>query len=259
VIGDAIARLGERSLAAIESLGRVAQFGSLAVRATTRGSLRTRRLIDEVYATGVLSLSIITVSGVAVGMVLGLNGYHTLIRYGAEENLGAIVAITLIRELGPVLTALLLAGRAGSAAAGEIGSMVATEQIDGLRMMAIDPVDFVVWPKLSAFLIATPLLSGLFIACGLCGGYLAGVGILGVDAGSYMAGIESSISFADEVAMSLVKALVFGVLVGLIATYHGYTAEPNVAGVSRATTASVVAASVSVLISDYVITALWEA
>jgi phospholipid/cholesterol/gamma-HCH transport system permease protein len=259
MIADGIARLGASSLAALESLGRVAQFGGAALRATPRASRRGRRLVDEIYATGVLSLSIITVSGAAVGMVLGLNGYHTLIRYGAEENLGAIVAITLVRELGPVLTALLLAGRAGSAAAGEIGSMVATEQIDGLRMMAIDPLDFVIWPKLTAFLVATPLLSAMFIACGLCGGYLAGVGILGVDAGSYLAGIEASIAFADEIAMSQCKALAFGLLVGLIATYHGYTAAPHVAGVSRATTASVVAASVSVLISDYVITALWEA
>ena len=259
MIGRSLVRLGARSVSVIESLGRLTAFGGLAVQATPRAMLRFRRLVDEVFATGVMSLSIITVSGAAVGMVLGLNGYHTLIRYGAEENLGAIVAITLIRELGPVLTALLLAGRAGSAAAGEIGSMVATEQIDGLRMMAIDPLDFVVWPKLAAFLIATPLLAALFIAFGLCGGYVAGVTILGVDAGSYVAGIEASITFAEEIAMCLVKAISFGGLVGLIATYHGYTAEPHVAGVSRATTASVVAASVCVLLSDYVITALWEA
>jgi len=254
-----LARLGTRCIAALSGLGRMTVFGSQALQATPRAALRVRRLLDEVFATGVLSLSIITISGAAVGMVLGLNGYHTLIRYGAEDNLGAIVAITLIRELGPVLTALLLAGRAGSAAAGEIGSMVATEQIDGLRMMAIDPLDFVVWPKLTAFLIATPLLAALFIACGLCGGFVAGVSILGVDAGSYLAGIEANITFAEEIAMCLVKAVCFGGLVGLIATYHGYTAEPHVAGVSRATTASVVAASVCVLLSDYVITALWEA
>jgi len=252
-----IEKLGALSLEWLAGLGRLAQFGNRALLASFQRPLRIRRFHDELFATGVLSLVVITVSGSAVGLVLGLIGYNTLAPFGAEQNLGTVVAITLITELGPVLTALLVAGRAGSAVAGEIGSMVATEQIDGLRMMAMDPVEFVVSPKLLAFIVSVPLLSALFIAFGLAGGYIAGVDLLGVDAGSYAAGIESSIDFDDEVMMSMIKSFVFGILVGLISTYRGYTAEPNVKGVSRATTAAVVAASVSVLIADYFITALW--
>jgi len=249
--------LGHHAQSWIIGLGRLAEFGRRSLWAAVCPPLRIRRFQDEMYATGVLSLLVISVSGSAVGLVLGLIGYNTLAPFGAEQNLGTVVAITLITELGPVLTALLVAGRAGSAVAGEIGSMVATEQIDGLRMMAMDPIEFVVSPKLLGFIVTVPLLSALFIAFGLAGGYLAGVELLGVDAGSYAAGIENSIEFDDEVMMSFIKAFVFGILVGLICTYRGYTAEPNVKGVSRATTAAVVAASVSVLIADYFITALW--
>jgi len=254
---DAVAGLGQRTQEWIAALGRLTAFGQQALLAGFRRPLRVRRFLDEIYSTGVLSLLVISVSGSAVGLVLGLIGYNTLAPFGAEQNLGTVVAITLITELGPVLTALLVAGRAGSSVAGEIGSMVATEQIDGLRMMAMDPMDYVVSPKLIAFVITVPLLSALFIAFGLGGGYVAGVELLGVDAGDYTAGIETNIDFDDEVAMSLIKAVVFGSLVGLICTYRGFTSEPNVKGVSRATTAAVVASSVSVLIADYLITALW--
>ncbi len=252
-----VSALGHQVISWIEGMGRIASFGAESTLAGLANP-RLRRFLDEVFAIGVLSLSVITVSGLAVGMVLGLIGYSTLDDFGAEQNLGSVVALTLIKELGPVLTALLVSGRAGSAVAGEIGSMVATEQIDGLRMMAIDPIDFVVSPKLFSFIVVMPLLSALFIAFGLGGGYLAGVEIKGVDPGSYISGIETSITFGDEVVMSLLKAFVFGTLVGLIATYRGYHADPNVVGVSRATTAAVVAASVSVLIADYFVTAHWE-
>jgi phospholipid/cholesterol/gamma-HCH transport system permease protein len=257
MIQQPIAALGRQVVFWVEGLGQIASFGAEATLAGMSNP-RPRRFLDEVYAIGVLSLSVITVSGLAVGMVLGLIGYSTLERFGAEQNLGAVVALTLIKELGPVLTALLVSGRAGSAVAGEIGSMVATEQIDGLRMMALDPLDFVISPKLFSFVVVMPLLSALFIAFGLGGGYLAGVQILGVDPGSYVSGIETSITFDNEVMMTLIKALTFGALVGLIATYRGYHSAPNVVGVSRATTAAVVAASVSVLIADYFVTALWE-
>jgi phospholipid/cholesterol/gamma-HCH transport system permease protein len=252
-----VSSLGRHVILWVEGMGRIASFGAEAAAAGVANP-RMRRFMDEVYAIGVLSLSVVTVSGLAVGMVLGLIGYSTLDDFGAEQNLGAVVAVTLIKELGPVLTALLVSGRAGSAVAGEIGSMVATEQIDGLRMMALDPIEFVISPKLFSFVVSMPLLSALFIAFGLLGGYIAGVEIKGVDPGSYISGIETSITFGDEVMMSLIKAFVFGGLVGLIATYRGYHAAPNVVGVSRATTAAVVAASVSVLIADYFVTALWE-
>ena len=213
--------------------------------------------MDELYGVGVLSLAIVCISGISVGMVLGLQGYNTLVRFGAEESLGAVVGLSLIRELGPVLTALLVTGRAGSAIAAEISSMVVTQQLDGLRMMSIDPLDLIVAPKALAMVVAMPLLSALFIVLGLGGGYLVGVFFLGVDGGNYVTSLEGAIEFSNDVMGSLVKALVFGVLVALIATYKGITAEPHSAGVSRATTSTVVIASVSILIFDYFITALW--
>jgi len=190
-------------------------------------------------------------------MVLGLQGYNTLVRFGAEQSLGAVVGLSLIRELGPVLTALLATGRAGSATAAQIGAMVATEQLDGLRMMSINPVHLVVTPKATAMIVVMPLLSALFIVFGLLGGYTVGVGLMGLDGGIYMSSLQSAVVFRDDVLGSLLKALIFGVIVGLIATYRGYTSEPTSEGVSAATTSTVVVASVSVLIFDYFITALW--
>jgi phospholipid/cholesterol/gamma-HCH transport system permease protein len=190
-------------------------------------------------------------------MVLGLQGYNTLARFGATESLGAVVGLSLIRELGPVLTALLATGRAGSATTAEIGTMVATEQLDGLRMMSIDPVHLVVTPKALAMVVVMPLLSALFICCGLFGGFLVGVKLMGIDGGVYVTGLESAVVFRDDILGSLLKAVIFGVLVGLIATYRGYTSVPTSAGVSAATTSTVVVASVSILIADYFVTALW--
>jgi len=214
-------------------------------------------LIDEVYKIGVLSLIIICVCGTAVGMVLGLQGYNTLVRFGAEQSLGAVVGLSLVRELGPVLTGLLVTGRAGSAVAAEIGTMVATEQLDGLRMMSVDPVDLVARPKAIAMALAMPLLSALFIVTGLGGGYLVGVSLMGLDGGTYISSLQSSVGFRDDICGSILKAVVFGVLIGLIATFRGYTSAPTSAGVSAATTSTVVVGSVTILLIDYVITALW--
>jgi len=238
-------------------LGRLALFGLRILRVALVPPVRVGRFVDELFKLGVLSLLVICVCGLAVGMVLGLQGYNTLVRFGAEQSLGAVVGLSLIRELGPVLTALLATGRAGSATTAEIGTMVATEQLDALRMMSVDPVDLVVTPRAAAMVCVMPLLSALFIVCGLFGGYAVGVGLMGVDPGSYMGSLRSSVDFHDDVLGSFLKALVFGVLVGLIATYRGYTATPTSAGVGSATTATVVVASVSILIFDYFITALW--
>lgn len=254
---NAIQQLGFRSLLVVQTVG---QMGVFAVRLATSALTpppRIRRYIDEVFNVGVLSLPIVCTCGAAVGLALGLQGYNTLTRFGAEESLGALVGLSLIRELGPVLTALLVTGRAGSAIASEIGSMVATEQLDGLRMMSVDPVDFIATPKAAAMVLSMPLLSALFIVFGSFGGWVIGVQVLGIDHGAYLGGLESAIDFSDDVLGSLVKALVFGVLVGLIATFRGYTSAPNVEGVSRATTGAVVQASVGTLIIDYFITALW--
>ncbi|CAG0988534.1 Intermembrane phospholipid transport system permease protein MlaE [Myxococcaceae bacterium] len=250
-------RLGLRCLGIVEQLGRIALFALSLSRAVLSPPARPGRVVQEVFDVGVLSLVIVCISGAAVGMVLGLQGYNTLIRFGAEESLGAVVGLSLIRELGPVLTGLLVTGRAGSAMAAEIATMVATEQLDGLRMMSVDPVHLVAMPKAVAMVVAMPLLSALFIVCAIFGGYVAGVEILGVDSGTYFSSLESSVDFRDDVAGSLLKALVFGVVVGLIATYRGYTSEPTSAGVSASTTATVVVSSVTILVFDYFITALW--
>jgi phospholipid/cholesterol/gamma-HCH transport system permease protein len=249
--------LGWRAIHFVDDLGKMAAFAARLVIVTVTPPTRFRLLVDELFKLGVLSLVIICVSGLAVGMVLGLQGYNTLVRFGAEQSLGAVVGLSLIRELGPVLAGLLTTGRAGSATAAEIGTMVATEQLDGIRMMSVDPIDFVVKPRALGMIFVMPFLSALFIVCGLFGGYLVGVGLMGVDGGVYMSSLESAVVFRDDVVGSLLKAVVFGVIVGLIATYRGYTAAPTSAGVSDATTSTVVVASVSILIFDYFITALW--
>ncbi len=249
--------LGFLALRFVDDLGKLALFTLQILTARFTPPLRGRVFVTELFKLGVLSLIIICVSGIAVGMVLGLQGYNTLVRFGAEQSLGAVVGLSLIRELGPVLTALLATGRAGSATAAEIGTMVATEQLDGLRMMSIDPVHLVATPKATAMIVVMPLLSALFIVCGLFGGYAVGVGLMGLDAGTYMSSLQSAVDFHDDVLGSLLKALIFGVLIGLISTYRGYTSAPTSEGVSAATTSTVVVASVSVLVFDYFITALW--
>ncbi|MFQ5479312.1 MAG: MlaE family lipid ABC transporter permease subunit [Candidatus Binatia bacterium] len=254
---DAVSSMGRVTRHFVRQLGQVGVFASRILTVSLKPPLRLRLFVDEVYKLGVLSLVIICVCGLAVGMVLGLQGYNTLVRFGAEEALGAMVGLSLVRELGPVLTALLAAGRAGSAISAEIGTMVVTEQLDGLRMMSVDPVDYVVRPRALAMTFVMPLLGAIFICAGLIGGYVVGVGRMGLTTGMYMTSLESSIDFSTDVAGGLLKTLVFGLLVGLIATYRGYTSEPTSAGVSAATTSTVVISSVSILISDYFITALW--
>ena len=249
--------LGLRTVNLIAHLGRLTAFVAEIGRNAVRPPWRVRRLVDEIYDVGVLSLAIVCLSGATVGAVLGLQGYVTLSRFGAEGSLGAVVGLSLVRELGPVLTALLVTGRAGSAMAAEIASMVTTEQLDGLRMMSVDPVDFVVKPKALAMLIAMPMLNALFIALALFGGYLVGVKLLGVDGGTYISSMEGSINLEDDIAGTLLKSVIFGALVGMIATYRGYTSEPTSSGVSAATTGTVVTGSVAILLFDYVITALW--
>lgn len=252
-----VTRIGRVATGVTEELGRLAAFAARILAVTLRPPLRFGEFWHELYKIGVLSILIICVSGVAVGMVLSLQGYTTLVRFGAENSLGAVVGLSLIRELGPVLTALLTTGRAGSSVTAEIGTMKATEQLDGLRMMAIDPIDYVIRPKAWAMAVAMPLLSGLFIVSAVGGGYFVGVQLMGIDGGTYMSSMENSVDFENDVAGSLLKAVVFGILVALISTYRGHTAQPTSAGVSAATTSTVVLASVSVLVFDYILTALW--
>ncbi|HWE01993.1 MAG TPA: MlaE family lipid ABC transporter permease subunit [Tepidisphaeraceae bacterium] len=256
-MANPVSKLGFRTLRFVEELGGMAAFAADVTRTVVAPPPRLASFSRELFKLGVLSLIIICVCGLTVGMVLGLQGHHTLVRYGATQSLGAVVGLSLIRELGPVITALLVAGRAGSATAAEIASMVTTQQLDGLRMLSIDPVSFVIKPKAMAMQIVTPLLTAMFICCGLYGGYLIGVGVLGGDAGSYMGSLKSAVDFRNDIACCLVKSVVFGFFLGLIATYRGYTSVATAEGVSAATTSSVVISSVTVLLADYVITALW--
>ncbi len=249
--------LGLRSVRFVNHLGGLALFGVQVAQAIATPPYRFRRLVDATFDVGVLSLAVVCASGAAVGAVLGLQSYTALVRFGAEESVGALVGLSLVRELGPVLTALLVTGRAASATAAEIATMVTTEQLDGLRMMSVDPIDFVVSPKAAAMLLAMPLLNALFIAFAFFGAYLVSVTLLGSDGGTFLTSLESAVNFDDDVLGCFLKAGVFGALVGLLATYLGYHSQPTSAGVSAATTGTVVVGSVSVLMVDYVITALW--
>jgi phospholipid/cholesterol/gamma-HCH transport system permease protein len=240
----------------LAGLGR-AQFFLLQVIASIPALLlRPRLIVQQLYHVGQLSMVIIVLAGSFVGMVLALQGYRTLIRFGAEESLGVFVALVIVRELGPVVTALLFAGRAGSALAAELGLMRATDQLSAMEMMAVDPMRRVVAPRFVAGLISMPLLASIFavMAIGIAGGHAIGVELLGVDAGSYWSQIRGSVELND-ITDGLIKAAVFGFAVTWIAVYQGFTAEPTSEGVARATTSTVVLSSLSILALDFVLTA----
>jgi phospholipid/cholesterol/gamma-HCH transport system permease protein len=217
---------------------------------------RPRLLSKQLYSVGVLSFLIISISGLFVGMVLALQGYYTLSDFGAEEVLGQMVATGLVRELGPVVSALLFAGRAGSALTAEIGLMKATEQLSGIEMMAIDPVKRIISPRFLAGFISLPLLAALFSSVGILGGHLVGVGLLGVDDGSYWSQMQAHLDFYDDIVNGFIKSVVFGFIVSWIALFEGYDAIPTSEGVSRATTRTVVNSAFSILGLDFILTAL---
>jgi len=212
--------------------------------------------IREIYFAGVLSLVIILVSGLFVGMVLGLQGYDTLVRYGSSDALGVLVALSLVRELGPVVAGLLFASRAGSAITAEIGLMKATEQLSAMEMMAVDPIARVVAPRFWAGVISMPLLAALFSAMGVFGGYLVGVRLIGVDEGSFWSQMQAAVDFRQDILNGIIKSFVFGVAVTWIAVFEGYDAPPTAEGVSGATTRTVVTSSLAILALDFVLTAL---
>jgi phospholipid/cholesterol/gamma-HCH transport system permease protein len=242
-------------LAFLERAGRLARFALQLLVITPAGLLRIRPIIEQVYNTGALSLVIIMTCGLFVGMVLGLQGYDLLTRFGSEEYLGTATAISLLRELGPVVTALLFAGRAGTALAAELGLMRATDQISAMEIMAVDPMRRVVLPRFLGGVIAMPLLVSIFIVVGLFGAQLVGVQFFGVDSGSFWSQMRSSVDLSD-VREGLLKGVVFGIACSLIAVYEGYNAQPTAEGVGRATTRTVVISAVVTLILDYILTAL---
>jgi phospholipid/cholesterol/gamma-HCH transport system permease protein len=217
---------------------------------------RPRLVIKQIHFLGNYSLVIIAVSGLFVGFVLGLQGYNTLNRYGSEQALGLLVALSLVRELGPVVTALLFAGRAGTSLTAEIGLMKAGEQLTALEMMAVDPVKTIVAPRMWAGIIAMPILAAIFSAVGVFGGYLVGVQLIGVDPGSFWSQMQSGVDVWSDVGNGVIKSIVFGFAVTFIALYQGYEAKPTPEGVSRATTRTVVYASLAVLGLDFLLTAL---
>ena len=253
---DLIARLGRSGLDFFQRLGRAHILLINILSGVHTLFLRFGLIIQQVFSVGVLSLLIIVVSGLFVGMVLGLQGYNTLVDFGAEESLGVVVALSLVRELGPVVTALLFAGRAGSALTAEIGLMKATEQLSAMEMMAIDPIRRVLAPRFLAGVISMPLLTAIFSAVGVLGGYFVGVGLLGVDDGAYWSQMQAKVDMYDDIYNGVIKSLVFGVVVTWIAVFEGYDAIPTSEGVSRATTRTVVHSALAILGLDFILTAL---
>ena len=216
---------------------------------------RPHLLVEQLHFIGNYSMVIITLSGLFVGMVLGLQGYYTLNKYGAEQSLGLLVALGLTRELGPVITALLFAGRAGTALTAEIGLMKAGEQLSAMEMMAVDPVRRILAPRFWGGIIAMPLLAAVFSAVGILGGWLVGVVMIGIDAGSFWSQMQSGVDVWRDVGNGIIKSFVFGVTVTFVALHQGFEAQPTPEGVSRATTRTVVVASLAVLGLDFLLTA----
>jgi len=252
----ALQKLGASTLATLGSLGRSVLFLLRVVLGLGELVRRPGLLIQQLYSVGVLTLVIIVVSGLFVGMVLALQGYYTLVDFGAEQSLGVLVALSLTRELGPVVTALLFAGRAGSALTAEIGLMKATEQLAGMEMMAVDPERRIIAPRLIAALISLPLLAGIFTVLGIFGAYFVSTVMLGVDGGSFWSQMQAQVSFGDDVMNGMIKSVLFGLVAGWIAVFNGYDCVPTSHGVSRATTGTVVTTSLVVLGLDFVLTAL---
>ena len=250
-----IRQIGQPVTSFIMMLGASGRLLILIVSGLGYALKRPQLIIKEVFFSGVLSLLIIAVSGWFVGMVLGLQGYNTLQRFGSVSVLGSLVALSLLRELGPVLSAILFASRAGSGVTAEIGLMKATEQLDAMSVMAVDPIQRVVAPKFIAGIIAVPLLTALFDSCGILGGHFVGVTLLKLDKGTFWSQMQASVSFHDDVVNGWLKACIFGVIVSLISVYQGLQAEPTAAGVSSATTRTVVHSALAVLAIDFILTA----
>ncbi len=249
-------KVGAFVIESLANLGRASIFLLQVILGFKEILLRPSLLIKELYSVGVLSLLIIVFSAIFVGMVLSLLGYVTLVDFGAEESLGVLVSMSLIRELGPVLTALLFSGRAGSALTAEIGLMKATEQLASMEMMAVDPIRRIITPRFYAGLISMPLLTIIFMLVGIYSGYLVGSVWLGVDEGSFWSQMQSKVELRHDIINGIIKSIVFGFVVTWIAVFQGYNAKPTSEGVSRATTNSVVYSALAVLALDFVLTAI---
>lgn len=254
-IVNLISRLGQGTRETVEDVGHAARsFVSVILNAA--GLWRRPQLIaDQVHFIGNYSLVIIAISGLFVGFVLGYQGYYTLNKYGSEEALGLLVALSLVRELGPVVTALLFAGRAGTSLTAEIGLMKAGEQLAAMEMMAVNPLQRVIAPRFIGGIIAMPILTLIFNAMGIIGGYLVGVVLIGVDSGSFWSQMQAGVDIWKDLGNGIIKSIVFGFAATFVALYQGYEATPTPEGVSRATTRTVVISSLLVLWLDFLLTA----
>lgn len=250
-----VGKLGEMTVNGLWKLGFITRFLCAILLSSGQSFVRLPLVIREIYFSGVLSIVIIIVSALFVGMVLGLQGYNTLARFGSADALGALVSLSLLRELGPVLAALLFASRAGSAITAEIGLMKATEQLDAMAAMAVDPLARVVAPRFWAGVISMPVLAAMFNVTGIIGGFLVGVVMIGLDEGTYWSQMHNAVDFHYDVVNGLIKSLFFGIAVTVIAVFEGYDTTPTAAGISSATTRTVVTSALVILTLDFILTA----
>ncbi|EJL88683.1 putative integral membrane protein [Herbaspirillum sp. CF444] len=256
MISGFFAAIGRTVREFVLGLGFAARMFWTVVRSSGGLWRRPRLITDQIHFIGNYSLVIIAVSGLFVGFVLGLQGYYTLNKYGSEQALGLLVALSLTRELGPVVTALLFAGRAGTSLTAEIGLMKAGEQLSAMEMMAVDPLQRVIAPRFWAGVVAMPVLAAIFSAVGVIGGYIVGVLMIGVDEGAFWSQMQGGVDVWNDIANGVLKSVVFGIAVTFVALYQGYEAKPTPEGVARATTRTVVIASLMVLGLDFLLTAL---
>ncbi|HKK15117.1 MAG TPA: lipid asymmetry maintenance ABC transporter permease subunit MlaE [Gammaproteobacteria bacterium] len=248
--------LGQRALRLFGRIGNSSLFLLRIFRSLPFVAIRPWLFVQQLFSVGVLTILIIVVAGGFVGMVLGLQGYNILVRYNSEASLGTMVGLTLVRELGPVVTALLFAGRAGSALTAELGLMKTTDQLSAMEMMAVDPFKRIIAPRFLAGFFSMPLLAAIFSAVGILGGYFVGVALLGVDAGAFWSQMQKSVDFYEDFMNGVWKSVVFGFVATWIALFEGYDTVPTSEGIGRATTQSVVHASLAVLGLNFVLTAL---
>jgi phospholipid/cholesterol/gamma-HCH transport system permease protein len=249
-----VSRVGAAVISGISRVGYAARFFLAILAHSGTSFMRPRLVIREIYQAGVLSLIIVCMSGLFVGMVLALQGYETLSRYGASESMGVLVATALVRELGPVVAGLLFASRAGSAMTAEIGLMKTTEQLAAMEVMAVDPIARVIAPRFWGGVISLPLLTVLFSTLGVFGGFLVAVKLIGVDSGAFWGQMQAAVDWRYGVMNGVIKSVVFGVAVSLISVFEGYDADPTAEGVSAATTRAVVTSALAILALNFVLT-----
>lgn len=253
---DKIQHLGVVTLASFQRLGRASVFLLEVIASCSDLLVKPALLVKQMFSVGVQTLIIIVVAGVFVGMVMALQSYYALVDFGAEDSVGVMVALSLLRELGPVVTALLFAGRAGSALTAEIGLMKATEQLSGMEMMAVNPMRRIVAPRFMAGVISMPMLATIFSAVGVLGAYVVAVQLLGLDSGAFWSQPQNKVDLYEDIYNGLIKSLVFGLIASWIAVFEGYDCIPTSEGLGQATTRTVVYSSLAILFMDFILTAL---